>query len=126
MVVVVVVAILAMIAVPGYERYMTRSKLLGLQSALMASSIGLAQYGQDHNTYVGGCPVPPPAEDFTFSCPTLSLSTYEVVATGTGALAGFEFGIDEHGNKTTLSAPSGWIASPACWTLDPQGDCLSE
>ncbi len=126
MVVVVVAAILAVIAVPAYTRYVTRSKLLAAQSALIAMGFDLEQYQQDHMTFVGGCPAPPVAQDFVLSCTNLAPAAYTLLATGTGSLAGFEFSLDENGNKATVSAPSGWNANATCWIADPQGDCISE
>ncbi len=125
MVVVAVVALLAFIAIPAYERTITRGKLLAAQSALMEAGIDIEQYGQDHSTYVGGCPPSASAEDFTFTCPQASSTTYEILASGTGPLAGFEFTLYANGNKSTPSAPAGWSTSATCWVADPQGDCVT-
>ncbi len=128
LIVVLVVAILAIIIVPSYERYVTESKIQTAQAALVSMGIDLKQYQQDSPTssYVGGCPVPPPTEDFTLSCQLLSATGYTVAASGTGPLAGFQFSLDQNGTELTVSAPSGWAHNNACWISDPQGDCATE
>ncbi|MDA8364747.1 MAG: prepilin-type N-terminal cleavage/methylation domain-containing protein, partial [Gammaproteobacteria bacterium] len=60
MVVVIVVTILAIITIPAYERYTTRSKILAAQAALVSMGVDLKEFQQDHMTYAGGCPTPPP------------------------------------------------------------------
>jgi len=125
MVVLAVVGILAFIAVPAYERSVTSSRLLSAEEALTAAAIQFGQYQEDHMTYLGGCPTTAHVPDVTFSCPLLTATTYQLVATGSGPLVGFSLAMDQSGNKATTATPAGWAPNPTCWIRDPQGDCLS-
>lgn len=126
MVVLAVVGILAFITVPAYERSVTSSRLLSAEEALTAAAIEFGQYQEDHMTYLGGCPTTAYVPDVVFSCPLLTATTYQVVATGSGPLAGFKLAMDQAGDKATTAAPPGWNTNPTCWIKDPQGDCLTE
>ena len=130
-VVMAIVVILAIIVIPSYRRYVMKSDIQTAQAALMSMANNLRQYAQDHETYVsvnGGCPViPPPTEDFTLSCPTLTTTTYTIQATGTGSLSGFTFTLDQNGDRSsTTGVASGWTGNSTCWISDPQGDCAVE
>ncbi len=126
MVVVVVVTILAVITVPMYEQYIMKSKIQTAQAALMSMGVALKQYQQDHLSYVGFCPAPPPTQDFTLSCQGNTASQFTVVASGIGPMAGFGFSLDQNGQQDTTATPSGWIQTATCWISDPQGDCSTE
>ncbi len=129
-VVMAIVVILAIIIVPSYRRYVMKSDIQTAQAALVSMANDLRQYAQDHETYVsvnGGCPViPPPTEDFTLSCPTLTTTKYTIQATGTGSLSGFTFTLDQNGDRSTTGVASGWTLNSTCWISDPQGDCAVE
>jgi len=58
MIVVAVVAILSAIALPAYNAYVLRGYMHTAQNTLMAQANQLAQWAQDHETYVGGCTPP--------------------------------------------------------------------
>ena len=123
MIVVAVVAILSAIALPAYNAYVLRGYMHTAQNTLMAQANQLAQWAQDHETYVGGCAPPLTTTNFTISCPTLTVTAYSIQAVGFGPATGFTFTLDNAGNKTTPNAPSGWTPNTSCWTNDQAGDC---
>ena len=130
MVTVAVVAILAAVALPSYQDYVTRSKLTEAYDALSGLSVSLQQYYQDNRTYVGACangtsaPIPI-GTNFTTTCPTLTATAFSIVATGNagGQVAGFVFDADQNGLHRTTAAPTGWTASNTCWIRSRSGSC---
>lgn len=134
MVTVTIVAILAAVALPAYNDYVTRGRLTEATSTLADMRVKLEQYYQDNRTYVGACAsgtvAPLPTGDyFVFSCPSANLtaSTFTVQATGkTGSsTAGFTYTIDQSNTKQTTALPSGWGTTPvSCWVIRRGGSCL--
>jgi len=60
-----------------------------------------------------------PYGTFTVSCPTtLTATTYQLQAVGSGGTAGFNFFIDQLGNQSSTvapPAPSGWTSCTIAW-----------
>ena len=139
MVALAIVGILTAIALPAYRDYVLRGQLVAATNALSADRALMEQYYQDNRTYVGGPCSATPAQtvgssssaQFSVSCPTTSTmkptaSTYTIVATGSGAVAGFGFSIDQDGNMTTTSLPAAWGALPnpdTCWVMSKGQTC---
>jgi len=133
MITVAIVAILAAVAMPAYSDYIKTGRLPQATNNLSSMRAKLEQYFQDNRTYVGACAAGtiaalPPADDFTYTCPTLTATTYVVKAQGQGAVAGFSFTIDESNNKKTVAVPSGWgtasdSAPITCWVRKKGGAC---
>jgi len=133
MVTVAIVAILAAVAIPAYSDYVKSGRIPQATNNLASMRAKLEQYFQDNRTYVGACAAGtiaalPPADDFTYSCPTLTATTYVVKAVGSGVMADFIYTIDESNNKKTIGLPNGWgaatEASPiTCWVRKKGGAC---
>lgn len=127
MVVVVIVAILAAIALPMYQDYVTRSKIAEATANLGQLRVRMEQHFQDNRQYVGGPCNPPAAESkyFTYDCPTLTANAYTIRATGVAAqgMTGFVYTINEANVKATTGVPSGWTASATCWVTNKNGAC---
>lgn len=128
MVVVVIVAILAAIALPMYQDYVTRSKIAEATANLGQLRVRMEQYFQDNRQYVGGPCNPPTAEAkyFTYTCATSSAPhSYTITATGVAAqgMTGFVYTINEANAKATTGVPSGWTASATCWVTNKNGAC---
>ena len=132
MVTVVVIALLASIAIPNYSDYVIRSKLSEAFSELSTMSTKLEQYYQDNRTYVGACaagtvaPLPPSTANFAFTCPTLSATTYSVLATGANQMTGFAFTLGPNNAQRTTGVRSGWDATglpKTCWVKNKSGGC---
>jgi type IV pilus assembly protein PilE len=134
MIVVVIVGILAAIALPNYTDYVTRGKIPDATSGLASKRVQMEQYFQDNRTYanVGALLAPGCVADsttsqyFTFSCVAGSqtATTYTLQAVGTGAMAGFNYTVDQNNLKGSNITASGWAASSAtCWVTKKGGAC---
>lgn len=131
MITIAIISILAAIAVPAYNDYVQRGKIAEATAQLATMAVKLEQYFQDNRTYAGACvdgttaPLPSNAEYFTFSCPTLSATTFSVAATGIGSkgMGGFTYTIAPNNAKATTSVPAGWVASTTCWVTRKDGSC---
>ncbi|MDE2310583.1 MAG: prepilin-type N-terminal cleavage/methylation domain-containing protein [Betaproteobacteria bacterium] len=140
MVVVVVIGILAAVAVPAYNDYVTRGKLVEATSALSDMRIKMEQSFQDNRNYtsyvVGGggansCNLLPAgttsaivgAKYFTYACATAA-ATYTITATGIGDLSAFIYTIDQSNTKQTAGLKAGWGAFPVnCWITQKGATC---
>lgn len=135
MVVVVIVAILAAVALPAYQDYVTRSKIAEATSGLGSARVRLEQFFQDNRTYGGGAapwacgaaaPTAADAKYFTYTC-VGDAAGYTVQATGVAAqgLDGLVYRIDQNNAKTTIiAAPSTWAAGTySCWVTKKSGQC---
>lgn len=125
MVVVVIIGILASVAIPAYQDYVTRGKLSSGFTALSDWSLRMEQYYQDNRTYLNGAgtacaPVTAPtATDFTLTCAGAA-TTYTLTAAGTGGLNGFTYTINQAGVKSSTTT---WGNSASCWVSTKGGAC---
>jgi len=121
MVVVVIVAILAKIAIPSYQRYIQRGDLVEGTQALAQYRVQMEQYYQDNNTYSNGgaCGVAAPTlVNFTLSCVIASAGQqYTATATGvsSGLLNNFVYTIDETNDQSTVSTGNWGLSSGNSW-----------
>lgn len=131
MVVVAIIGILAMIGLPLYNDYITRSRFPEAQGGLAAGRVQAEQYFQDNRTYVG-MPCPANTAFWTFDCNDASApqtaTTYTIFAMGQGTMATFEFSVDQNNNRRTTGLKAGWgTASRAapinCWAVRKGGGC---
>ncbi len=129
MIVVAIIGILAAIALPSYNDYMTRGKIPDATSNLAVMRVRLEQFYQDNKTYLNApdCNNNATASKyFTFGCTTAGSATgYVLEATGVGTMAGFAYNIDQTNLRTTVSVPAGWtVPNPnTCWTIRKGGVC---
>lgn len=134
MVTVAIVGILGAIAVNSYRNYVLRGQIVAGTNQLAAERALMEQYYQDNRTYVGGpcatsSTVGSSGATFAVACAAsdIAATTYTVTATGSGAVAGFVFKIDQNGNQTTTSLPSAWGGVPgspyACWIMSKGASC---
>lgn len=131
MIAVAIIAVLATIGLPIYNDYVTRSRFPEAQGSLAAGRVQAEQFFQDNRTYVG-MPCPANTAFWTYNCNDAAepqtATTYTIFATGQGAMAGFEFSIDQSNNRRTTAAKSGWgtasRTSPInCWIVRKGGGC---
>lgn len=119
MMTVAVVTLLAAIALPSYNSYITRSRLpVGLE-ALSSHAMRMEQGFQDTGNYgTATCRLAvPAAANFTLSCSlTGSGSGFTTTATGSGTLLGYTYSIDQNGARKTLAHPKGLPGSD-CWSI---------
>lgn len=129
LIVVAIIGVLASIALPSYNDYVTRGKIPDATSNLAVMRVRLEQFYQDNKTYVNApdCNNNTTASKyFTFGCTTAGSATgYVLQATGVGTMAGFAYNIDQSNNRTTVSVPAGWnLPSPnTCWAVRKGGVC---
>jgi prepilin-type N-terminal cleavage/methylation domain-containing protein len=125
MVTVAIVAMLVAIAYPSYRNYVIRGQLTNATNGLSAVSANMERYFQDNRTYLAANGFTPPCQTaatyglFTVSCPTtLTATTYQLQAVGSGNTAGFTFFIDQQSNQSSTvapPAPSGWTNCTTSW-----------
>jgi type IV pilus assembly protein PilE len=131
--VIALIGILAAIAVPSYNNYVIRGKLVDASTQLASARIKLEQFFQDYRTYDGsqGGTSPcnnnsfPPTKYFTFACTTLTPTTYTLTATskanqGMGNAGDYVYTIDDNNAKATTKF-AGHTSSFSCWIMK-QGD----
>lgn len=127
MIVVAIVSILAAIALPAYQEYVTRGKIPDATASLANKRARLELFYDNNRTYVGAeCATDTTTSKyFTFTCAS-DASTYTVTATGQGSMSGFTYTIDQNNTKRTTALPSGWSgasASSTCWVTRKDGTC---
>jgi type IV pilus assembly protein PilE len=125
MITIAIVAILAAVAIPSYRDYVQRARTQAAFDALSAAQLRLETSFQDRNNYGAvGCAVTLGTVDFfTLACAlTGGGQGFTLSATGTGAMAGYQYSVDEQGVRRTLAHPRGAPAAN-CWTSKGQA-CL--
>jgi type IV pilus assembly protein PilE len=133
MIVIAILAILATIALPAYNDYVTRGKIPEATANLSDLRIKMEQFYQDNRTYVGGPCAPVPASSvryFTFSCnPPPTATTFFIqaiggVAGGNQSMVGFAYTINESNAKgSTITGKPGWTGNANCWVTRKGGSC---
>ncbi len=132
MIVVAIIGILAAVAIPAYQDYVTRGKIQDATSALASKRVQAELYFQDNRTYVDtggftnrGCTADTTTSQyFDFSCnPAADATTYTIEAVGKDSMAGFTFTIDQDNARATTTVPSGWTTNAACWVTKKGGEC---
>jgi type IV pilus assembly protein PilE len=129
MIVVVVIAILSAIALPSYSDYVIRSRLTEAYTAMSTAQASAEQFWSNNRTYVGlnsAAGWPANTSNFTYNLSNQTASTYTITATGvtSSSVKGFSFTIDQNGNKTTATVPTGWTTSTTCWIYKKGGVCV--
>lgn len=131
MITVAIVAILAAVAVPQYQDFVTRGALAEAHAGLGAFRVQMEQYFQDNRNYgTGGCGISgtaaPVYKYFTHGC-VLTAAGQGYVATATGVTVsrvnGFALTIDQSNNRLTTAAPTGWMPSPNTCFVTRKGSC---
>jgi type IV pilus assembly protein PilE len=130
MIVVAIVAILAAIAIPNYNDFVKRGKIIEATSGLSDLRTRYEQYFLDNRTYVGGCAlikpaVAPTVKAFDIDCGGEAVGTYTGTATGkaTEGMANFFYSIDQANNKVSTITATGWTGNPVCWATRKDGSC---
>jgi type IV pilus assembly protein PilE len=137
MIVVVIIAILSAIAIPGYADYVTRGRVIEATGGLGDARNKMEQFYQDNRAYPTGCVIAPAApgptqvqlqqlQYFALACAFPAANQFVVTATGiaTGPMNGFAYTINEQNVKTSgpfagTGNSKGWNpATPnTCWVL---------
>ncbi len=128
MIVVAIVAILSAIAIPSYSEYIKRGHIVEGITPLADMGAKMEQHFQDRRKYSGACEAgsvatkPATTARFEYSCNPSDLS-FTVTATGQGVMSGFEFTLNEKGERNTSRAPDGWTKGSGCWSTRKSGAC---
>jgi len=124
--VIAVVSILAAIAYPYYGDYVTRGKLTEAFNGLSELRLRAEKWFADNRTYVGFNQTLTSVKYFTYTCPTVTATSFTCQATGAGPTPGFgdfQFTINESDVRATPSAPTGWNTSTTCWITKKGESC---
>lgn len=129
MIVIALIGILASVALPAYNDYVTRGRIVEAFGELSSMRAKLEQHFLDNRTYAGACAAgtvaPLPAgKHFTYAC-ALTATNFTVTATGIAAqgTGGFVYTIDESNVRRTTAAPSGFNTSNTCWVTKKGESC---
>ena len=127
MIVVAIIGILASIAVPNYIEYVNRARATEATSTLADMRIRMEQFFQDNRTYMGNdavlCAAPNGTDTqfFAFNCSVApSVTLYTLSAVGAGAMAGYQYNIDQNNLKTSVTPGSG---GGMCWEVNKGVAC---
>lgn len=126
MIVVAIIGILAGVAIPAYNDYVTRGKLVEGTSAISDARVKMEQFFQDNRTYDAGggntCPpaVPASTTNFTYTCSNLTTTTYTITATGKSSLSAFSYKINQTNTKTSFTP---WGNGATCWIMKKGDAC---
>lgn len=132
MIVVAIVGILAAVAYPSYTDYIRRGSLSDAFSGLSGAQVKMEQYYQDNRSYMTAgntCGfIPTATKYFTFTCPTITASTYVIRASGvTGtAAAGHVYTVNESNLKVTewfKGAAVSTAPGTTCWLTKSTSEC---
>lgn len=124
MITVAIVAILASIALPSYQEYVTRARITEATSTLADLRIRMEQYYQDNRTYVGGpcAPAAGIAKFFNYTCsvaPTATAYTLQAAGEASEGMGSYNYTVDQSNAKTsTVEGGSG-----SCWIMKKGGSC---
>ncbi|MEO8543613.1 MAG: type IV pilin protein [Betaproteobacteria bacterium] len=128
MIVVAIVGIFAAIALPSYNSYLARGKIVEAMNGLADYRVRMEQYFQDNRSYgaaSAACPIPVgTSKYFTFSCvagaatPTVTyVATATSIAGALGAAAGsYTYSVDQSNARATTKFKDATVAK-SCWLL---------
>ena len=134
LIVIAIVSILATVALPAYNDYVQRSKLVEAFTALSDFRVRMEQFYQDNRRYDGaglnGCGAASPnSKFFTFACAPSAAPAQTYTATATGianqGLTDFIYTLNEANVRATTKLGTGWTGYPnaACWVRRKDGSC---
>ena len=133
MIAVAIIGILSAIALPAYNDYILRGKLIEASTTLSTLRANMEQYYQDNRTYVDQtapitsvCGALPALKNFTLTCPTQTATAYTITATGkVGVPSQFIYTIDQTGAQTS-KVSTAWDSAGTtyqCWIMKKGGTC---
>ncbi|WP_024301938.1 type IV pilin protein [Pseudogulbenkiania sp. MAI-1] len=120
MIAIVVVAILMSIAIPAYQDYVRRGRINAALAELSQSRVSLEQYYADNRSYAASgttCGTTPSTVDyFTLACTASGSTGYTLSATGTTAMVGYDYSLNQSNSKSTTQY-EGSTVSKSCWLI---------
>ena len=134
MITVAIVGVLAAIALPSYNDYVVRSKIIDGTTKLGDFRAQMEKAFLDNRSYVdpaGKCwvaNVTAVAKDgnfFNIACVGTAI-TYTITATSAtvnGMPTGFTYTVNETNAKKSTITASGWSGNGSCWAVRKDGSC---
>ncbi len=129
MIVVAIIGVLAAVALPSYNEYVLRARLVDATNELSSMRARMEQYFQDNRTYVATGAFSPPcltsvtAGQFTVNCTgNVTATTYIITATGSSLTSAFTYSINQAGTRATTSSKWG-NTSNTCWLMKSNDSC---
>lgn len=135
MIVVAIMGILLAIAIPNYQQYVLRSKLVEASTTMQDMRVRMEQYFQDNRTYAKAgnqCGVTMPdatqVKYFTYTCAaqTATPNEYVITAASTTKLSktatDYTYTINESNRRRTTKL-DGVTKNLDCWVLSKNGTC---
>jgi len=120
MIVVAILGILASIALPNYQDYVTKTRITEATTGLAELRVDMEQFYQDNRDFSGG-PCAMTTDSFSITCTgTLDDTVYTLTATGSGSMAGYSYSVDQ-ANVRRSTTPKG--GTQACWAMKVNGAC---
>ncbi len=120
MIVVAIIGILAAIALPSYSRYIQRARVTPALDALSAYQTRMEQRYQDNGNYANGTAcgitIPTGINYFAVTCTLDTNQRFLSKATGSGVMSGYEYTINQNGQRATTAHPVGGPMAN-CWTI---------
>lgn len=136
MIVVGLIAILSAVAFPSYADYVIRGNVPEATSTLSSLQVRMEQFFQDNRAYraAGANTVcaniaTANTRNFTFDCPVLTDTTFQLRARGTAGtrMNGFTYTLDQNSVRTSTiaaPAPAGWQGTQNnCWIVKKGSLC---
>ena len=134
LIVIAIISILAAVALPAYNDYVQRSKLVEAFTAPSDFRVRQEQFYQDNRRYDGGglngCGAAAPnSQYFTFACAPGAAPSQAYTITATGVtnqgLTNFVYTLNENNVRATTTLGTGWSGAPnaACWVRRNDGSC---
>lgn len=127
MIVVVIVAILASIALPGYQNYVRRSKLAEAPALLSDFRIKLEQYYQDNRNYGvanGACGIADSTGNyFSMACSvggtnqSYTVTASNIAEKGLGSAADYVYTINQNNDRQTTKYRGTTQTTKTCWLM---------
>ena len=136
MITVAVIGILSAIAMPSYNSYIIRGKLVEAPTQLADGRMKLEQFFQDYRAYDNTNSGTPPCSNasplpstkyFTFTCATTA-TTYTITASsqankGLGAVGDYAYTIDQNNAKATTKFAGVASTTTLCWQMKAGDSC---
>lgn len=126
---VAIIGILATIALPTYKQYHERAIISEGLAYMNKVEIIMSEYIDNNRSVAGFCDyakylnLSPKFNDYAKrSNGNCSISGNVLRINGLSD-NGWGFSIDSDGNKSTFSAPSGFLTNSNCWVTNTSGDC---
>jgi type IV pilus assembly protein PilE len=134
MITVAIIGILAMVALPSYNEYIQRSKIIDGTTKLGDFRAQMEKWFLDNRTYLNtagtACgvadPVPSGSDVFQVTCPpgSATATTYILQADGLASkgMGSFVYRVNQLGAKSS-SGPGGYFTAGNCWAIRKDGTC---